>query len=642
MNSDVNLKPFLKEINVEYDAKNIIDYTENRGYKIQTDSGEEIAVFVWPTKEEIHDTEGNEEKLMAQAWAEFYEYCNNNEIKFFSIMLDESEDKYFYDLNTVKLKKDHNFTFDTIDLIFRANEWYFKKRKSSSYMSRLEKIFNNYQKFKKKEKIHNKQEKIYEGGKACISLTVVDKNRFIEYAKSKSQQFYKSKYTWSEVANILNKEESEDIKEKYKQYLTTEVQSKKSDNNLSESTVGDYVDALSGNILNYLLRKTNVNKISIYTIDNKKDFEVVKTKIIENVSFKFLGWNDLYTSLQHYENFLEKNQSTDLKKLNISHQIIYFGAPGTGKSYELNKLVKDNFKENYERVTFHPSYMYGHFVGAFKPFTKNETITYKYVPGILIKQLIKAYEKPNENFALVIEEINRANVSAVFGDIFQLLDRDENGDSQYLISTSEELQQYLQENINQSKLEQEVKDKLKPKFEKLYLPKNFYILATMNSADQGVMPLDSAFKRRWEFKYLSIDKASDENKEEFNNYEFEVNSKIYKWNEFRTALNDELSKLHISEDKLIGPYFISSKILKESKSNPEKLTEVIKDKVLMYLYDDVARAHRSELFREGTYKTYSKLCEEFNKDCLGLFRHTLVLKDIREKTKEENKEENKE
>ncbi|UWD35075.1 AAA family ATPase [Mycoplasma cottewii] len=655
----------------------LITHTEKRGYKIQTHDNQEIAVFVWPTREEAERQKNNLgrdyyskiEKPIAKAWAEFYEYCTYKEVKFFSILLDESNDQYFYDLKATKLKEGQDFTFDTMDLIFRANKSFFSiedEKEKKGYKGRLKKISETFEKFQKEKKSHGDKKCIYDEGVVSIYITTVYGERFDEYVKNQEKEMEPNKHRWSEVKNILNKKESIKIKEGYKAYLKFIVLNKKTgEPGLGEKTVKDYFDALNGDNLNFLLTKEardqNINKISLYTIDNLSDFEIIKTKLKDNVSFKFLAWNDIYTSLQHYENFLRlkdillnnncKNNS-EHEVPDVAHQTIYFGAPGTGKSYELNKLVEKSFCENYERVTFHPSYMYGHFVGTFKPFTKNETITYKYVPGILIKQLIKAYKKPNENFALVIEEINRANVSAVFGDIFQLLDRDENGDSQYLISTSEELQQYLQENINESELEQEVKDKLKPKFEKLYLPKNFYILATMNSADQGVMPLDSAFKRRWEFKYLSINKASDKNEKEFKNYEFEVKStqevnstqevksKKYNWDEFRRAINNKLSNLHIPEDKLIGPYFISSKILKESITTPEKLTEVIKDKVLMYLYDDVTRAHRSELFREGTYKTYSKLCEEFDNDCLALFKNGLNIEDNEEKKKKKNKEEN--
>lgn len=272
--------------------------------------------------------------------------------------------------------------------------------------------------------------------------------------------------------------------------------------------------------------------------------------------------------------------------------------------------------------------MYGNFVGAFKPFPKKideqESITYKYIPGVLIRQLIEAYKNENINYLLIIEEINRANVAAVFGDIFQLLDRDINGESEYEITTSRELQEFLQEDLEKVELSKNIKNKLGDNFSKIFLPSNLYIWATMNSADQGVMPIDTAFKRRWEFRYIGIDDAVDKG---FEKYKFQINSsEVVKWDDFRKEVNKRLSKLNIPEDKLIGPYFISKSILEKYKHKPDKLTDIIKDKVLMYLYEDAARAYRSLLFAENSYSTYSKLCEEFQKDALNLFKDKLELK----------------
>ena len=329
------------------------------------------------------------------------------------------------------------------------------------------------------------------------------------------------------------------------------------------------------------------------------------------------------------------------KSIDKPHQRIFFGAPGTGKSYELNKEAKEYFGKDYERVTFHPNYMYGNFVGAYKPFPKvlknsdgsiktdadgniQETITYEYIPGVLMKQLVKAFKNPNKNYLLLIEEINRANVAAVFGDVFQLLDRDETGESEYFIATSKELQEYLIKEFKDVELSEEVSNKLEKDFSRLYLPNNLYIWATMNSADQGVMPMDTAFRRRWEFKYLGINDAADANKEDFANYKFKINStETVKWDEFRRELNKKLSSLNIPEGKLIGPYFISKSILEGT--DLERLTETIKSKVLMYLYEDAAKAFRSSLFAEGKYSTYSSVCKYFDENALSLFKGNIEI-----------------
>lgn len=348
----------------------------------------------------------------------------------------------------------------------------------------------------------------------------------------------------------------------------------------------------------------------------------------------------------NYEAIINRN-SDDRKFIQTSgdidkpHQRIFFGAPGTGKSYELNKEAREYFGNDYERVTFHPNYMYGNFVGAYKPFPKvlknsdgsiktdddgniQETITYEYIPGVLIKQLVKALKNPSKNYLLLIEEINRANVAAVFGDIFQLLDRNETGESEYFIATSKELQEYLKKEFNGFQLSEEVSKKLENDFNRLYLPNNLYIWATMNSADQGVMPMDTAFRRRWEFKYLGINDAADLNKEEFDKYKFKINStEVVKWDEFRRELNKKLSSLNIPEDKLIGPYFISKSILEGT--DLDKLTETIKNKVLMYLYEDAAKAFRSSLFAEGKYSTYSSACKCFDENALSLFKGNIEI-----------------
>ncbi|WP_071125299.1 AAA family ATPase [Leptotrichia massiliensis] len=324
------------------------------------------------------------------------------------------------------------------------------------------------------------------------------------------------------------------------------------------------------------------------------------------------------------------------KNINKPHQRIFFGAPGTGKSYLLNEDAKKYFGNNYERVTFHPNYMYGNFIGTFKPFpvkleNGKETIMYKYIPGVLLRLLIKAIKNPVTNYLLIIEEINRANTAAVFGDFFQLLDRNGNGESEYGIAVSEDLKLYLEEEFDKNNLTENEKRYLGEKLDKITLPPNFYIWATMNSADQGVMPLDTAFKRRWEFEYTGIDdaynKSKDESgKSEFDDYKFRANGKeLSNWNDFRIKINEILSKCHVSEDKLIGPYFISKSIL--ASKDIDKITNAIKNKVLMYLYEDAGRQHRKRIFKEGKWETYSKLCEAFDENCEEIFNDKVELPD---------------
>lgn len=294
------------------------------------------------------------------------------------------------------------------------------------------------------------------------------------------------------------------------------------------------------------------------------------------------------------------------------HNRIIFGAPGTGKSHkanlDANELLLGERKEDkvliidekkakaahMERVTFHPEYSYYDFVGSYKPIMrktgKTKKIEYAFVPGPFTRILVKALrDEDNHPHLLLIEEINRARVAAVFGDMFQLLDRDKGGESEYSICLSEDMKEYL------------AKEGLH--LEELKLPSNLYIWATMNSADQGVYPLDTAFKRRWSMEYLSIDEgAKDDN---------------IGWNTIRQGIND-LLKPHVNEDKLMGYYF-----LKEEERNTEAhLDEALKGKVLMYLFDDAAKPFRKRVFKEVDGKgIYSELRKEMSlgKPNLGIF-----------------------
>ncbi|MFC1989608.1 AAA family ATPase [Chloroflexota bacterium] len=301
---------------------------------------------------------------------------------------------------------------------------------------------------------------------------------------------------------------------------------------------------------------------------------------------------------------------------------IIFGAPGTGKSYNLEQNRISYFDNNhYERVTFHPNYSYAQFVGTYKPVKVGEDITYKYVPGPFIRVFIKAMLNPDECQLLLIEEINRANVAAVFGDAFQLLDRKE-GISEYPVEPSEDLKSYLLSEFGEKTLSAG----------KIVIPSNMYIWATMNSADQGVFPVDTAFKRRWDFEYLGIDKGSEVIKD----YSVEIASLGYKvyWDQLRKAINKILSETcRINEDKLIGPFFISINTL----SDRDAFDFAFKSKVLMYLYEDAARQHRSQLFSGCTHFTYSDVVREYDLKGEAIFNLSLAIKE--EVVASENNEE---
>ena len=262
----------------------------------------------------------------------------------------------------------------------------------------------------------------------------------------------------------------------------------------------------------------------------------------------------------------------------------------------------------------------------FNPLSESGDISYKYVPGPFMRMYVKALknaqkvankEEEPQPFLLIIEEINRANVAAVFGDIFQLLDRDDDNVSEYPIQASEDIKKYLAENLGGAP----------ENYAKIKIPDNLFIWATMNSADQGVFPMDTAFKRRWDFTYLGIDDNDENLKDKFVLLGKE-NPKYIEWNSLRKAINEFLANEKINEDKQLGPYFIAKDIVIPTNGieiDKDKFNDVFKHKVLMYLFDDAAKQKRSKLF-EGVpaeSSRYSKICKAFEEKGIDIFHSSI-------------------
>jgi len=273
-------------------------------------------------------------------------------------------------------------------------------------------------------------------------------------------------------------------------------------------------------------------------------------------------------------------------------------------------------------VTFHPDYSYANFVGTYKPVPCKDSdgkdaITYSYVPGPFMRTYVKALQNSRTDapkpFLLVIEEINRANVAAVFGDVFQLLDRGDDEVSEYPIQASEDIKKYLAGELGGNPDD----------YAEIRIPDNMFIWATMNSADQGVFPMDTAFKRRWDFTYLGIDDSEAGivgKKVVLGQGDYR---RIVEWNALRKAINNELLTYKVNEDKLMGPYFISKKNLPEGEMiDPAVFTRIFKNKVIMYLFDDAAKQKRITLFGgcdEKAKNQYSKICREFDTKGVYIF-----------------------
>ncbi len=365
--------------------------------------------------------------------------------------------------------------------------------------------------------------------------------------------------------------------------------------------------------------KDGLFQINNYSNENK----LKQGNASQTIQFDLEGLKDLISIIKKAFPDIDVKQAsitTHIYPIPLPRNRIIFGAPGTGKSHLLEQQRKNYFNdEHYERVTFHPNYSYSQFVGAYKPVTKSadgkEDITYSFVSGPFVRMLAKAIKNPSENFLLVIEEINRANVAAVFGDVFQLLDRDEDGKSEYPIDAGEDLKKHLDES------DVPLDDG------KIAIPANMCIWATMNSADQGVMPLDAAFKRRWEFEYIGI----DENENQVADYEIPKTKNpdgtldFVRWNVFRKALNGKLKNLSgasVNEDKLLGPFFISKRSLETAKDNAKDFIRLFKSKVLMYLYEDVCKMNPHALFSgipDGGRLHYSDVCAAFDEKGLEIF-----------------------
>lgn len=292
-------------------------------------------------------------------------------------------------------------------------------------------------------------------------------------------------------------------------------------------------------------------------------------------------------------------------------QRIYYGAPGTGKSNEI-KLMTGNgtFSKNYTlRTTFHPDSDYSSFVGAYKPIWNGEKIIYVFRPQSFLRAYIEAWKHPEHNVALVIEEINRGNCAQIFGDIFQLLDRERTGLSKYPIEVDVDMQTYLKgefANIGSSYNEDQIKsiDKYYANhydtaFEDikngiiLTLPKNLSLLATMNTSDQSLFPMDSAFKRRWEWQYMPIVEGVLE-KDVKLNWKIKLDNK-YKyidWWQFLKRINAVISDLTTSEDKQLGYFFCQPNDFVNSNHEADEKEDLITakyfvDKVIFYLWNDV-------------------------------------------------------
>lgn len=310
------------------------------------------------------------------------------------------------------------------------------------------------------------------------------------------------------------------------------------------------------------------------TTNNK--YKVYKNRDFEN-PLEFDSEDEVIDSLIPNE----VHQNSDIQATNT----IYFGSPGTGKSNTVDELTKG---KNVRKVTFHPEYDYHSFVGGYKPSMNGESIVYKFVPQIFTKIYVEAWKNLSEHYYLQIEEINRGNCAQIFGDLFQLLDRDIDGSSRYDVDASEDLVAFLEDKNELGEGHEGInKGKIK-------LPHNLSLIATMNTSDQSLFPMDSAFKRRWDWEYIPINYYCGKS-----DFTIKLNdTHSYKWLKFLEEINKLIFEVTDSPDKQIGNWFVNptDKIISE---------KIFINKVLFYLWNDVFKDEDESFFNiDGESKTY--------------------------------------
>lgn len=427
--------------------------------------------------------------------------------------------------------------------------------------------------------------------------------------------------------------------EQYKSFILNCTTSPKSVNNYSDfKRINETIAKIKG-----------VDSFDIYSCVHSKELQDIIDSLYNNKEFmqyEKTGSYQYSNALKTYMRFLCAKEifSNEAKKVklpsNLTLQQIYYGAPGTGKS----KTIKDlTFGESVIRTTFHPDSDYASFVGTYKPITeevtlrdcygkkvideetnevvKEERIAYKFIPQAFLEAYVEAWKKlgSSKKQYLIIEEINRGNCAQIFGDLFQLLDRNEYGFSDYPIVADKDMQKYLEkefagweitnkDEINQLYGEANMVN-LIMKGERLVLPSNLYIWATMNTSDQSLFPIDSAFKRRWDWKYVPIREGRDKETNAPLNWYINTGDKQYNWWSFISKVNELIGSLTNSEDKKLGYFFCKAK-------DGEIDADLFVSKVIFYLWNDVFKDYgfddKDFQDEEGKILSFDRFYEDVN------------------------------
>jgi hypothetical protein len=363
----------------------------------------------------------------------------------------------------------------------------------------------------------------------------------------------------------------------YPPYVTYD--DKKVDNNKTIKEFENKLGVSNGSWFVYDISVLNQDELhfSAIVVDSNKSMTYKSSKERGEI------WKDLIDEKEPSN----KNKHFTFDSNDKPIQLIIYGAPGTGKSHKVKEIVAGK-EERTERVTFHPEYDYNAFVGGYKPTMNGNDIRYEFVPQTFSNIYVKAWNDLETDYYLIIEEINRGNCAEIFGDIFQLLDRN----NEYQITPSKELREYLIEQFAGN-----------PNIDgnKLILPPNLNILATMNTSDQSLFPMDSAFKRRWDWEYIPI---NYEEKEENKSSKFRVllsDTESFSWLSFIKEVNSIIkANDNLGMDKCLGNYFI-----KATDNNID--IETFINKAIFYLWNDVFKDETEEnniFLNKTTYEDF--------------------------------------
>ena len=478
----------------------------------------------------------------------------------------------------------------------------------------------------------------------------------IELAWEAYQENVKSRYLLltGNAEDRSKKTENYNIPESLKDYIISiEPFTMKDDGTTTTFTIPRGKDDAFEKLEGY---SKNHRDVGIYktTVDGTPQFNLVMIRVRENGNFvtKYMDaylassdsrtFHDVKYTVAQFESPTDKREQPKATG-NWPHNLLIFGAPGTGKSYCIQEKIDElGWNEHMRRVTFYEDYSYEKFVGAYLPcagekksmitgnngsevnvesVTKN-SIEYRFEPGVFLQMIADAWFDQEGRYVLVIEEINRANAASVFGDFFQLLDRRSDGVSEYTIALPRDMRAWLHEYLWEKGTARYSDENLDNFAEHLdywldnfTLPGNLYLWATMNSADQGVYPMDSAFKRRWSYLYRS----TQEKRNEWICIKWKkdgvVGNKWISWDVLKTAINTVMEQgNNIEEDRFVGPWFFKSTEIAEINaftqaadgdergSMPDPLT----NKLFQYLRQDVFRNNPDVIFH-SSYTAMSKI-----------------------------------